>query len=56
LKPTDSFVVALLVVLESICLPVPGETVLILAGIVAGTKHDLDIMDIVVTASAAAMD
>jgi membrane protein DedA with SNARE-associated domain len=48
-------VVALLVALESICLPVPGETVLILAAIVAGTKHDLDIVAIVVTASAAAI-
>jgi membrane protein DedA with SNARE-associated domain len=48
-------VVAVLVGLESICLPVPGETVLILAAIIAGTKHDLDIVAIVVTATAAAI-
>jgi hypothetical protein len=48
-------VVAVLVGLESVCLPVPGETVLILAAILAGTKHDLDIVAIVLTASAAAI-
>jgi len=48
-------VVAVLVGLESICLPVPGETVLILAAILAGTKHDLNIVTVVVVASAAAI-
>ena len=48
-------VVAVLVGLESMCLPVPGETVLILAAILAGTKHDLNIVTVVVTASVAAI-
>jgi membrane protein DedA with SNARE-associated domain len=48
-------VVAVLVGLESMCLPVPGETVLILAAILAGTKHDLNIVTVVVIASAAAI-
>jgi membrane protein DedA with SNARE-associated domain len=55
-------VVAVLVGLESVCLPVPGETVLILAAIFAGThrhmdgaQHHLNIVAIVMTASAAAI-
>ena len=48
-------VVAILVALESICLPVPGETVLILAAVFAGTQHHLNIVAIVLTASAAAI-
>jgi membrane protein DedA with SNARE-associated domain len=48
-------VVAVLVGLESMCLPVPGETVLILAAILAGTKHDLNIIMVVIIASAAAI-
>jgi membrane protein DedA with SNARE-associated domain len=48
-------VVALVIGLESIGLPFPGETVLILAGIFAGTKHDLNIVAVVVTAAVAAV-
>lgn len=48
-------VIALVIGLESIGLPFPGETVLILAGIFAGTKHDLNIVAVVATAAAAAV-
>ncbi len=48
-------VVAVVIGLESIGLPFPGETVLILAGIYAGTKHDLNIVAVVVTAAVAAI-
>jgi membrane protein DedA with SNARE-associated domain len=47
-------VVALVIGFESIGLPFPGETVLVLAGIFAGTKHDLNIFAVVVTAGLAA--
>jgi membrane protein DedA with SNARE-associated domain len=48
-------VIAVVIGLESIGLPFPGETVLILAGIFAGTKHDLNIVAVVVTAALAAI-
>jgi len=48
-------VVAAVIGLESLGLPVPGETVLILASIFAGTKHDLNIFSVVFTAAAAAI-
>ena len=48
-------VVATVIGLESIGLPFPGESVLILASILAGTKHDLNIVSVVVTAAAAAI-
>jgi membrane protein DedA with SNARE-associated domain len=48
-------VVALVIGLESIGLPVPGESVLILAGIFAGTKHDLNIFSVVVVAAVSAI-
>jgi membrane protein DedA with SNARE-associated domain len=47
-------VVASVIALESIGLPVPGESVLIIAGIFAG-KHDLSIVEVVLTASGAAI-
>jgi membrane protein DedA with SNARE-associated domain len=47
-------VVAAVIGLESIGLPFPGETVLILAGVFAGTKHDLNIFAVVITAALAA--
>ena len=47
-------VVAVLICLESVCLPVPGETVLILAAVFAGTHHQLHIVAIVLTAAIAA--
>jgi membrane protein DedA with SNARE-associated domain len=48
-------VVGVIIGLESIGLPFPGESVLILAGIFAGTKHDLNIVAVVVTAALAAI-
>ena len=47
-------VVAVLICLESIALPVPGETVLILAAVFAGTHHQLHIVAVVLTAATAA--
>jgi len=48
-------VVAGVIGLESIGLPFPGETVLILASIFAGTKHDLNIVTVVLTAAGGAI-
>lgn len=48
-------VVAVVIGLESIGLPVPGKSVLILAGIFAGTRHDLNIFWVVVVAAVAAV-
>jgi membrane protein DedA with SNARE-associated domain len=47
-------VVALVICVESIGLPFPGETVLVLAAIIAGTHHDPDIIGVVITAGMAA--
>ena len=47
-------VVAVLICLESIALPVPGETVLILAAVFAGAHHQLHIFAVVLTAATAA--
>lgn len=47
-------VVAVIIGLESAGFPFPGETVLVLSGIFAGTKHDLNIMAVVLTATVAA--
>ena len=40
-------VVAGLVGLECVGLPFPGETVLIAASVIAGTKHDLNIVSVI---------
>jgi membrane protein DedA with SNARE-associated domain len=48
-------VVAGVIGFESLGLPFPGESVLILASILAGTKHDLNIFAVVATAAAAAV-
>ena len=48
-------VVAGVIGLECIGLPFPGETVLILASIFAGTKHDLNIISVVLTAAGGAI-
>jgi membrane protein DedA with SNARE-associated domain len=48
-------VVAGVIGLESLGLPFPGESVLIAAGIFAGTKHQLNIVEVVLTAAAAAV-
>lgn len=47
--------VFMLVALESLGVPLPGETMLVAAGIYAGYKHHLAITWVVVTASAAAI-
>jgi membrane protein DedA with SNARE-associated domain len=43
-------VVAALICLESVALPVPGETMLILAAVFAGTHRQLNIVEVVLTA------
>ncbi len=43
-------VVAGVIGLEGVGLPFPGETVLILAAVIAGTKHDLNIVSVMLTA------
>ena len=48
-------VVAGVIGFESLGLPFPGESVLILASILAGTKHTLNIFAVVLTASSAAV-
>jgi membrane protein DedA with SNARE-associated domain len=48
-------VVAAVIALECVGLPFPGETVLILASIFAGTKHELNIFEVVLTAAGAAV-
>jgi membrane protein DedA with SNARE-associated domain len=48
-------VVALVIGLENLGLPIPGETVLVLAGILAGTQHNLNIVAVIVTAAGAAI-
>jgi membrane protein DedA with SNARE-associated domain len=47
--------VALVVGLECIGFPLPGETALLGAAIYAGTKHDLNIVAVILTAAAAAI-
>jgi membrane protein DedA with SNARE-associated domain len=48
-------VVAGLIGLECVGLPFPGETVLIVASIIAGTKHDLNIVSVILTAGVASI-
>jgi membrane protein DedA with SNARE-associated domain len=48
-------VVAGVISLESVGFPFPGESVLILAAIFAGTKHELNIISVVLTAGTAAV-
>ena len=48
-------VVAAVIGLESLGFPFPGESALILAGIFAGTKHELNIFAVVFTATGAAI-
>lgn len=47
--------VALIVGLECIGVPLPGETALLGAAIYAGTKHDLNIVAVILTAASAAI-
>ncbi|HXX50907.1 MAG TPA: DedA family protein, partial [Xanthobacteraceae bacterium] len=46
--------VAVIVALECLGLPVPGETALLGAAIYAATKHDLNINAVILTAAGAA--
>jgi membrane protein DedA with SNARE-associated domain len=48
-------VVAGVILLESLGLPVPGETVLIVASIYAGTSPHLDILEVILTAAGAGL-
>ena len=48
-------VVAGLIGLECVGLPFPGETVLIVASVIAGTKHDLNIASVILTAGVASI-
>jgi membrane protein DedA with SNARE-associated domain len=47
--------VAVIVGLECVGLPLPGETALLAAAIYAGTKHDLNIVAVILTSAAAAI-
>jgi membrane protein DedA with SNARE-associated domain len=46
--------VAVVVGLECVGVPLPGETALLAAAIYAGTKHDLNIVSVILTAAGAA--
>jgi membrane protein DedA with SNARE-associated domain len=48
-------VVAGVVGLEGIGIPVPGETALIVASVIAGTKHELNIVAVILTAAGASI-
>jgi membrane protein DedA with SNARE-associated domain len=48
-------VVAGVIGLESVGIPLPGETALIVASIIAGSKHELNIIAVIVTAAGASM-
>jgi membrane protein DedA with SNARE-associated domain len=47
--------VAVVVALECVGLPVPGETALLAAAMYAGTTHDLNIFSVLITAAASAI-
>src|ERR1700722_13247404 len=47
--------VAAIVGLECVGVPMPGETALLAAAMYAGTKHDLNIVSVILTAAAAAI-
>jgi membrane protein DedA with SNARE-associated domain len=47
--------VAVIIGLECVGIPLPGETALLGAAIYAGTKHDLNIVVVILTAAAAAI-
>jgi membrane protein DedA with SNARE-associated domain len=48
-------VVAACIGLEGIGLPLPGETSLIVASVIAGNRHDLNIVAVILTATAASV-
>jgi len=47
--------VAVIIGLECVGVPLPGETALLAAAIYAGTKHDLNIVSVILTAAVAAI-
>ena len=49
------FAVGAVVGLECVGFPLPGETALLAAAVYAGTKHDLNIVSVIVTAGATAI-
>ncbi len=48
-------VVAGVIGLENVGIPFPGETALIIASVIAGTKHDLNIASVILTATGASI-
>lgn len=48
-------VVAGFIGLESICVPLPGETALIVGSVIAGRTHELNIVEVIATAAAASL-
>lgn len=48
-------VVAAFIGLESMCIPLPGETALIVGSVIAGRTHELNIVAVILTATAASV-
>lgn len=48
-------VVAGFIGLESMCIPLPGETALIVGSVIAGRTHELNIVEVIVTAGVASL-
>ena len=48
-------VVAGFIGLESIGLPLPGETALIVGSVIAGRTHELNIIEVIMTATCASL-
>ncbi len=48
-------VVAAFIGLESMCIPLPGETALIVGSVIAGRTHELNIVEVIATAAAASL-
>ena len=48
-------VVAGFIGLESMCIPLPGETALIVGSVIAGRTHELNIVEVIVVAAAASL-
>jgi len=48
-------VVAGFIGLESMCIPLPGETALIVGSVIAGRTHELNIVEVIVTAALASL-
>ena len=49
------FVVASVIGLEAVGIPVPGETALIVASVIAGSKHELNIVAVILVAAGASI-